>query len=261
MEIRKEGNLEINNFEITALKILTRLTLQENIDEEIIDLMRELQLEYYMLMKKYEVLEERVNIDTKTNLLKYNEAYLVNIVKAISRYLQASQKTHNLSISYIRLDLDDFSKINNRYGHDVGDKVLVAVSETLRKLSRPTDYLFRFGGEEFDIVLPVTPIEGAEVFVKKVMDSINNLKIPVDNDDNSFINITGSFGISHIKIDFDTLKVVDQEEIIKLYNKVQKEADYACYHAKYSGKNCYKIYDPSIDYKQIMKEYSEKAKK
>ena len=256
MEQKEEKGSNLTNAEIISLKILTRLTLQENIDEEIIDLLRELQLEYYSLLKKYEIMEERVNIDEKTSLLKYNEKFLVNIVKAISRYWQSSQKRHVLPITYLRLDLDDFSRINNRYGHDFGDKVLIEVAKRLKNHSRPTDYIFRFGGEEFDIVLPVTNTEGAKVYAGKILESIREIRIPFNLTET--IKITASMGISSFKMDFKKNIPVINKRILKYYNEVQKQADCACYEAKYLGKDRACFYREDADYESIMKEYSSK---
>jgi diguanylate cyclase (GGDEF)-like protein len=254
MKLEKGKDPEFNNFEIVSLRILTRLTFHEDIDEEIIDLLREMELEYYSLLKKYEITEERINIDDKTTLLKFNENFLVNIVKAIGRYWQSSQKSHLAPISYLRMDLDDFSKINNRYGHDMGDKILVAVAQVLKRYSRPTDYLFRFGGEEFDIVLPVTNLKGAEAYVKKVMKGIRDISIMSETGEN--VTITASVGISHFMMNFKKNLNMIQDKIISYYRIVQREADYACYNSKYCGKDRYSFYDPEIDYKKIMIEYS-----
>jgi diguanylate cyclase (GGDEF)-like protein len=250
MDTMQFKDREFGNFQITALKILTRLTLQENIDDMIIEHLRELGLEYDSVMKKYEM----SNIDYKTSLLKYNEDFLVNIVKTISRYWQGSQKTHVIPISYIRVDLDDFSKINNRYGHDAGDLVLAKVAETLKKAVRPTDYVFRFGGEEFDIVLPVTPLEGAAVFIDRAIKAIRKIDLTINTCEK--IGVTASMGLSYFEIDFSYLKKIMPDEIILLYRRAQKQADCACYQAKFNGKDRYRVYDSEADYSTIMREYS-----
>lgn len=250
----EEQQVIISKFNLIALKALTRLTFQPEIDDEIIDLIREMELEYDNLLRKYEILAERVNLDEKTSLLKYNETFLVNIIKTASRYWETSAFTHVLSISYMRLDLDDFSKINNRYGHDVGDKVLIRVAEVMKERTRPTDYLFRFGGEEFDIVLPATPLEGAEVCAEKLLNGIREIQIL--REDGESIRITASIGISSFKHDFRAKDKMISDKVTESYHAVQKQADCACYHAKYLGKDRYCLYNPNEDYKFIMREYS-----
>lgn len=245
---------DMNPFEMTSLRIMARLTLADDIDETIIELLRELQLEYDSLYQKNQLLMERVNIDEKTSLLKYNENYLVNIVKAISRYWQSSQKGAMLPISYMRMDLDNFSRINNTWGHDAGDDVLKSVAEVIKTESRPTDYVFRFGGEEFDIVLPVTPLDGATAYAEKMLRSISKLQFRSENGER--FKVTASIGLSAFTLDYNNMKMVLSKEILGCYKKVQKEADNACYQAKFDGKNCYRLYNPEVDYPSIMKAYS-----
>jgi len=253
MKIEAKKPTEISNFDLLSLKILSKMALEDRIDDESIDLLREMQMEHYTLLKKYEILEERVNIDTKTSLLKYNEGLLVNIVKTISRYWHSSRESNILPISYLRLDLDDFHKVNNIYGHAIGDRVLVAVAKVMKRTSRPTDFIFRFGGEEFDIILPVTDRAGAESYANKLLQGIRKIRIPVGN--GRKIKITGSIGASILEFNYKTTVPMVAKEIIKKYHKVQKEADYACYQAKSLGKDRYCFYQPDINYKKILKEY------
>jgi diguanylate cyclase (GGDEF)-like protein len=249
----------MSNFEVLSLNILTRLTMQESIDEEIIDNLRNMGMEYYTLLKKYEVVDKRANLDEKTALLKFNESFLVNIVKAMSRYWAASKKSHIQPMAYMRMDLDDFSRINNRYGHDVGDKVLIEVSNVLKKLTRPTDYLFRFGGEEFDIVLPVTDVDGAKVCSDKILQGIREINIPIDK--KKHIHVTASMGISSFDIDFQKMLSIVSSDVMVFYRKAQKEADNACYEAKFLGKNRSCVFNPTKDYESVMRSYSAKAKR
>lgn len=258
--VKSEVNTQtLSNFEVLSLNILSRLTIQDNIDEEIIDTLRNMGMEYYTLLKKYEVVDKRANLDEKTALLKFNETFLVNIVKAMSRYWAASKKSHIQPMSYLRMDLDDFSRINNRYGHDVGDKVLIEVANVLKKLTRPTDYLFRFGGEEFDIVLPVTDVDGAKVCSDKILAGIREISVPVDK--KRKIHVTASVGISAFDIDFQKLVSIVSSDVMVFYRKAQKEADNACYEAKYLGKDRYCVYSAEKDYKAIMRAYSSRAKR
>ncbi len=253
MIIEKKKKRGLSDFEVIALKILSRLALQDNIDENVIELLREMQLEHYSLLKKYEILEERINIDNKTTLLKYNESLLVNIVKTISRFWQTGRNSSVLPISYLRLDLDDFRKVNNIYGHAAGDEVLVAVAKVMKKVSRPTDYLFRFGGEEFDIVLPVTELEGASNYAKKLLNGIRKIKIAVKT--GNPMKITGSIGIGMLHFKYNDGSPIISRDIVKMYHKVQKQADCACYDAKSRGKDQFRIYKEGVNYKKIMLEY------
>ncbi len=257
MKNKKNKERELSEFSITTLEIMGRLILQDNVDDTIIDNLRKLELIYDSLYKKYLIMEERVNIDDKTSLLKYNENFLVNIVKTASRYWQHQQLKSLMDISYLRVDLDDFSLINNRYGHAVGDTVLKAVSHAMKEVSRPTDYLFRFGGEEFDIVLPATPREGAEVYARKLLEAIRDVRIC--NDEGQCVQVTSSMGLDSFQVDLGDTFVASQS-ILDYYHDAQKHADYACYDAKLQGKDRYAIYSKSLDYKDIMLQYSHQHK-
>ena len=246
----------ISKFGMLSLEIMGRLIVSENVDDNIIDLLREMELEYDSLLKKNEILEERVNIDEKTSLLKYNEDFLVNIVKTASRYWKQQIKSHMMSISYLRIDLDDFSMVNNAHGHDIGDKVLKAVSAAMKKSSRPTDYLFRFGGEEFDVVLPATPLEGAIVYTKKLLKNIRDIR--VTDDQNCSVPVTASIGLTVFQVDLTSKKIFANNNLVKRYHEAQKHADQACYMAKYDGKDCYRIYDSAVDYRKIMQAYAKR---
>jgi diguanylate cyclase (GGDEF)-like protein len=135
--------------------------------------LREIEFEYFILRDKVAALEEKINIDFKTDLLRYNPDYLQKIVKTATRFQDASKVSDVFCISYRRLDLDDFSEINNRCGHDMGDTVLIEVAKTIKQTIRTTDYAIRCGGEEFDIILPYTDTKGA---CKVAENHINNIK-------------------------------------------------------------------------------------
>ncbi len=244
----------ISQFGIISCQIFTRLIMNDNVDENIIEKLRRLEMEYDSILKKNGILEERVNIDDKTSLLKYNEDFLVNIIKTASRYVE-NKRDDIMDISYLRVDLDDFSKINNRYGHDVGDEVLVTVSKVMKEASRPTDYLFRFGGEEFDIVLPSTPLKGAIVYVEKLLARFRDISVACKQDK---VKVSASIGISHFEVDLSDCKehIDINADVIEYYHKAQKEADNACYKVKLDGKDDYSVYNSTIDYDLVRKTYS-----
>lgn len=91
-------------------------------------------------------------------------------------------------------DLDLFKRVNDRFGHLGGDVVLQRVAAELRGLLRETDFLGRFGGEEFLVVLPETTLEGARSFAEKVRRRVEELEIRMD--DGSSVRVTASIGIS-----------------------------------------------------------------
>ena len=139
------------------------------------------------------------------------------------QFLKISKRTaENLSI--IIMDIDFFKKVNDTYGHSVGDDVLVKLSVKLRELSRKSDVLCRYGGEEFIILLPKTDLEGAVNFAEKIREQ--TLLIAISTDKDEHFTITLSLGVS--QVDYE------KDESIKV---AIDKADKALYRAKNSGKN------------------------
>jgi len=126
--------------------------------------------------------------------------------------------------SVIMLDIDKFKNVNDTYGHQVGDEVIIALSDILKKYTRQSDIICRFGGEEFIILLPETKIEGAVIIAEKLRSCIENNEIELSN--NETLHFTSSFGVSEVDIKNDTN--VDSPI---------KRADAALYEAKNGGRN------------------------
>jgi len=229
---------ELNEFQIRNLKIITHLIQEDAVTDDVIEYLHQSELDYFSLLQKYRLLEEKVNVDEKTNLLKHKDQYLTEIIKTASRFYYGIKDT-DYPISLIRFDIDDFSLFNNRYGHDVGDRVLVQVAGAIRNSSRPTDYAIRFGGEEFDVILPSTSLDGTIIYVDKVFERFHN--ICVDHDGEK-LSVTVSAGISHMHYRFNKNKKVEDSDVKKRYLDLQKKADNALYEAKFLGKNRYCIY-------------------
>ncbi|MBR9790544.1 MAG: GGDEF domain-containing protein [Gammaproteobacteria bacterium] len=119
------------------------------------------------------------------------------------------------------LDLDHFKQINDNYGHDAGDKVLVAVSDAMSKCLREQDCIGRIGGEEFAIILPGADENGLKSLTKRLRDSVKALRF--------------EFMDSHpvtISIGFTVLGKNEQ------LNAALKRADGYLYEAKRSGRDC-----------------------
>lgn len=246
---------ELNSFDLKCLKILTFMLQNDVVDDSIIDTLRELELEYHAVLDKTAILEEQVNIDSKTGLLKYREDYLTTIVKTASRILDRPILIDDFQISYVRFDIDDFSVINNKYGHDNADKILCDIASTIKRNSRPaTDYIMRFGGEEFDAILQSTPIRGVPHYLDRIFKGVRRLRYNFDGEE---VGITVSAGASNISLRYADLHRVVPEIIKEKYVYLQRCADDALYHAKQSGKDQYKIHDVSVDYKKIRDEYTQ----
>ncbi len=252
-EDRRDKERELGSFDLNIINIMTHLYRSGAVEDEVMETLRKLNFEYHTLLDKNSILEEKVNIDWKTNLLKYRDDYLTMIIKSASRTLDIVP-SDKYKITYIRFDIDNFSKLNNRFGHDKGDIVLIDLADILKSNSRPTDYLIRFGGEEFDVMLPSTDLKGGVTYLDKMYKNFQDLKYTFDNTD---LAVTVSAGIAVFSMDFGVLKRIKTDTTKNEYLKLQKAADDALYDAKFSGKNQYKIFNDKIDYKDIRSRYAE----
>ncbi|HEX2126374.1 MAG TPA: diguanylate cyclase [Thermoleophilaceae bacterium] len=122
------------------------------------------------------------------------------------------------------LDIDDFKRINDTFGHQQGDLVLLEVGRVLRSLSRDIDEPARYGGEEMAVILPQTDLNGAEVQAERMRSAIEELRINrLDGD--GVLRVTASFGVASLPT-----CASDKDGLIA-------EADAALYRAKRAGKN------------------------
>jgi len=123
--------------------------------------------------------------------------------------------------SLILIDIDYFKRINDRRGHDAGDRVLQAVSTLIQQRVRATDYVGRWGGEEFVVILPDTRKEMALAIAEKIRLVIYDTIFESENP----LNVTASFGVA-------------QREANEDFATTFKRVDNALYAAKNQGRNC-----------------------
>lgn len=131
------------------------------------------------------------------------------------------------SLALLLIDIDNFKKFNDSYGHLEGDRCLQVVSEILvDSINRPRDLVARFGGEEFVILLPETDAAGAKNVAEAVLSRVEAFDIPIESLSKT-CKVTVSIGLS---------TVLPEEGI---YSKALiKAADKALYIAKQEGRNC-----------------------
>ena len=169
-------------------------------------------------------LEELSIRDSLTNV--YNRRYAYQVLE--SEFNRS--KRHKTPLSCLLIDADHFKKINDQYGHLFGDKVLVNFASLLQKMTRTTDIVSRFGGEEFLVILPDIDMKGAADFAERLKETISNLKIE-DKEKNICAVLTISIGTSSF-----TENTANITELIH-------QADIALYEAKRLGRDrvcCYK---------------------
>jgi diguanylate cyclase (GGDEF)-like protein len=131
-------------------------------------------------------------------------------------------RRYNRSLSAIMMDIDHFKRVNDRYGHAVGDRVLHAVAATVGRSLRRGEVLGRIGGEEFAFLLPETDADGAVVVAERARRRIASLRVPAGD---GTVGVTASFGVAD-----NSLRSTDFDSLIN-------RADTALYDAKHAGRN------------------------
>ena len=126
-------------------------------------------------------------------------------------------------VTVVMVDVDDFKRINDTYGHQVGDRVLKQLAMLLRRELRTMDFLARYGGEEFVIILPETGGTGARLFVDRVLRRVQQYEF---GDDTVSVSVTASAGLATFPDD----RAADDEALLRL-------ADENLYKAKRAGRN------------------------
>lgn len=165
---------------------------------------------------KMKELEEKLLLLSQTdqltqvfNRVKFNDSLEQEI---------ARERRYPGSLSLIMLDIDHFKRVNDTYGHDVGDQVLVTMTRLVRQCIRETDIFARWGGEEFMLLLPHTSLENAVKLAERIRVKVADTVIETVG------HITGSFGVT-------MFSPMDDSETFA------KRVDRALYKAKQSGRN------------------------
>lgn len=153
--------------------------------------------------------------DTLTGL--GNRRWLAEVVS--SEVARARREQRPLSV--VVFDLDHFKRINDDFGHDAGDEVLVAVAETAKRVLRPYDLIARLGGEEFCAFLPATHLKEALAIAERLREAIAALRI----DTLRGRSVTASFGVHEAD--------VAREQ----FRDMLRVADQHLYQAKEAGRN------------------------
>jgi len=104
-------------------------------------------------------------------------------------------RRHRLAFSMLVVDVDHFKKVNDCYGHSEGDRVLKAVAHRIKNLCRESDLVFRYGGEEFVVLLNKTDRAGAQVIAERIRRGVEGQRIAGPGD-NTHCPVTVSIGIS-----------------------------------------------------------------
>jgi diguanylate cyclase (GGDEF)-like protein len=238
-----ENNLSDNVFTSERLEILKILSSQASISIENARLYENMEEKVkqrtLQLKNANEKLKELSFHDPLTNL--HNRRYTFEFIsdktlqfiqdhiKTLNNSDKAEPSTSSNVFGVFLIDIDHFKEVNDTYGHSVGDNVLITISNVLKQMIRADDFLVRWGGEEFLIILCNTKPEYLTKFSQKVLQTIEETPMVVS--DNVTIYKTCSLGYVKMPLDISNPEFLTLEQMINL-------SDYALYCAKENGRNC-----------------------
>ncbi|WP_295855035.1 diguanylate cyclase [uncultured Xylophilus sp.] len=208
------GSAEVSALS-TALRSMTRELLGANarMEQEVRDRTRE-------LVAANAELDRQARSDPLTGLLNRR-----GFDERLAQALPMARRT-GLPLSAVMIDADHFKRVNDRFGHEVGDTVLQFLAVTMQSRTRASDSAARLGGEEFGVLLPDTDAAGAVAMGEALRAAVSGYEDPV------FGRITISIGVA-------TLQPGDAGA-----SDLLRHADEALYRAKHEGRDCVRIWAP-----------------
>lgn len=165
-------------------------------------------------------LKAHIVCDSLTGL--YNHTHILHLLEDASLRAQRN----NQPLSFVMLDIDHFKKVNDTYGHIMGDRVIKSLAIFLKQRLRKSDFIGRYGGEEFALVLPNTDIETARKVVDSIRERFERIAYPAQPQD---LTCTFSAGIAQFESGMELMELVDR-------------ADSVLYTAKKQGRNQVAVY-------------------
>lgn len=173
--------------------------------------------EYELLNNK---LKELSVVDELSGL--YNRRHFYETLnKTMKIFFRVRGRGYSSTFSLVLMDIDDFKNINDTYGHLVGDMAIKHIADLIKNNTRLSDYVFRYGGDEFAIVLPDTDYPGSKELAGRLRKIVESDPLAYHG---STINLTISLGTSTYSDQIDAMEIV-------------QEADMKLYEAKNAGKN------------------------
>lgn len=207
---------EISNESDEAVSKVTRLIGGLSLGLVIIGVSIVLILEHWYYKNSNKELREELNIDELTKAFNRRAA-----TKKLHEIFYLFKRYNNV-YAIIIFDIDDFKKVNDSYGHDIGDRVLRNIVEIINNSTRNTDFLYRWGGEEFLLICEGLKEEHLNSFTDKILKDIESFEYEYQGEK---YHVTISIGASYFNEDDDS------------FLSAFKRADMALYKSKKLGKN------------------------
>lgn len=180
-----------------------------------------------------DVTEARLAEDRIRHLAQHDALTNLPNRATFSERLETALHNPGAGLAVLSIDLDNFKPVNDRYGHPVGDKVLIAVAERLRGALQREDIVARFGGDEFLVARPGACVDDVEALCRRI---VAVLAEPFDLQGEA-ASIGASIGVAFLGADGAT------------GNELIKNADAALYRAKAEGRDTFRFFEPEMDRK------------
>jgi diguanylate cyclase (GGDEF)-like protein len=174
-------------------------------------------------IKLFEKMQRQATTDGLTGLVNHKTFY-----ETLEKEMWRSRR-YGGKVSLIMVDIDNLKKINDTYGHRAGDKVVIEISKRIKQCVRQIDTAARYGGDEFAVILPNTPLDDAIIVSERMVNVVARSGIAWQK---AQIPLSVSVGVG--QYDADT----NPEDITS-------RSDQALYDAKQAGKNTVRVFHPS----------------
>ncbi len=188
-------------------------------------------LEERVLQRTLELLVANTRLEQQATTDPLTE--LGNRRKMTLRIAEEIERGHRCghALSLLMIDIDHFKRINDHYGHDAGDRAIVAVAHVLRNMTRGMDTAARFGGEEFVLLMPETPLQVALAAAERLRAAVEGMEVDCGN--GQTVRLTISIGATSNLPRPDTTTPLGPDSLTDLLIR----ADQALYRAKHAGRN------------------------
>lgn len=206
--------LKVEDMQLGSLKIMRR----QRFDDEEIKLLESLLCALIYPLKNATLFNQALKMAYTDPLTKTNNRAVFK--DTLQREIKLAHRNSS-HLSIIFFDIDHFKDVNDNYGHECGDIALTAAANCIKDAVRGSDIVFRYGGEEFVILLSDTDIDGAKVMAERIRKNVENHTIAYGME---ILKLTASLGVSTLRGNDDCDSVINR-------------ADNAMYRAKENGRN------------------------